>query len=124
MKLKQAVDVFAALSALAATKLPAKTGYRVAKALNTFRSDIASYEEQRNKLVSELGTPVNDGSGNFKFEGEAFKAFNEQHEAMLEEEVSPSFASICPDDLGNAEIEPVHLAVLDGIFIRENESAN
>lgn len=122
MKLKQAVEVFTALTALAATKLPAKTGYRVAKTLNAFRADVALYEEERNKLVSALGIPMDDNSGNFKLVGESFMKFNEQHEAMLDEEVTPSFFPITPEDLGNVEIEPQHLAVLDGIFIKETQN--
>ena len=118
MKLFQVVEIFPALQALGATKLSAKAGYRIAKAINLVRPEIQAYEEQRIKLAQELGTKSEDGL-HFRFEDTAAKTFMEQLNALLDENCTIALPTIAPDELGEIAIEPQHLAVLDGIVIKE-----
>jgi hypothetical protein len=118
MKLSKLIEMFPALNTLAQSKLPAKTGYRIAKAINLIKPELAAYEEQRIKLAESLGTKTDDGQ-QFKFEDDGAKKFIEQMNALTDEEVEITLPSITPDDLGDVAIEPVHLAALDGVFIKE-----
>lgn len=118
MKLKTIIEITPALSALGATKLPAKIAYRVAKALNAIKADYTTYEEQRTKLLRELGTP-DKVDPNIVRLGDNAAAFDEQIKALIDEDVAVTLPTITLDDLGDASIEPMHLAALDGIFIVE-----
>lgn len=116
MKLKTIIEITPALSALGATKLPAKIAYRVARALNAIKPDAVAYDEQRMKLLRELGTP-DEKDQNIVRLGDNAAAFDEQIKALLDEDVTVTLPTITLDDLGDASIEPMHLAALDGIFI-------
>lgn len=118
MKLKTILEIAPALSALGATKLPAKIAYRVAKALNAIRADVANYDEQRMKLLRELGKP-DEKDPNIVRLGDNAAAFDEQIKALIDEDVTVTLPTITLDDLGDASIEGAHLAALDGIFIVE-----
>ena len=123
MKLSQLLEVTPAINALAGTKLPAKTGYRLGKWITLVKAEEAEFHAARNKLLQELGTAGEanaDGSMPFSFTAENGKQFVEQQNALSDEEVdTASLPTITPDDLGSAEIEPHHLAALDGIIIKE-----
>lgn len=116
MKLSKLVEIATALNALGAAKLPAKTAYRVARAINATKSDILAYEEARLKLAESLGTRTDDGQS-FRFEDDKGQVFFKQHLALLEEEVSVQFTQISLADLGDVQIEANHLAVLDGYVL-------
>lgn len=116
MKLSQLVNAFPAMRALGETKLPAKIGFRVAKALTLARSEITLYEASRTTLAQGLGTLSEDGS-HFKFEGDNGVEFTAQHKALLDEEITTIFPSITADEIGDAVIEPSHLIALDGVLI-------
>ena len=117
MKLSQLIEIFPALNTLAQSKLPAKTGYRIVKAINMIKPELAAYDGERLKLCEELGTKTEDGQ-QFQFETDAAKQFMEQLNALIDEEVDITLPTITPDDLGNLNIEPQHLLALDGIFIQ------
>ena len=124
MQLKQLLEIFPAVSALGSTKLSAKPGYRVAKIINLIKPDMVAYDEQRNKLLQELGTPVEGEPGRFSILGDNLKSFADQEKALLEEEVSIDLPKIKIDDLvtndgKQIEIEPMYLAALDGIILTD-----
>lgn len=121
MQLRTLVSLAPAFHALGATKLPAKTAYRVAKAINALRPELAAYDDARLKLAAELGTLSEDGQ-QYSF-GENGPAFTRQHEALLDEDCAVTLPSITPDELGDISIEAHHLAVLDGVFIKEQDHA-
>ena len=118
MKLSKILEISGALNVLANTKLPAKASYRVAKAINLITSELKVYDQARVKLAEELGTKSEDGS-RFDFADDAAKSFNDQIQALLEEEVDITLPTVTPDELGAIEIEPLHLAILDGVIIKE-----
>ena len=118
MKLSQLIEIFPALNVLAQSKLPAKTGYRIAKAINLIRPELAAYDAERIKLATELGTKSEDGQ-QYQFADDAAKKFMAQMNALTDEDVAITLPTIAPDDLGNVAIEPQHLLALDGVFILE-----
>lgn len=118
MKLKQVIDIAAALSSITTAKLPAKASYRVAKAINLLRPEVTTFEEQRIKLAAELGT-LSEDRMSYTFDGDSAAKFQAQLNELLEEECNVVIPTVAPDDLGTAEIEPQHLIALDGAFIKE-----
>jgi hypothetical protein len=118
MKLSKIIEMAPALNALAQLKLPAKTGFRIAKALNLIKPELEAYEAQRIKLAESLGTKTEDGS-QFLFQDENAKSFIEQMNALTDEDISITLPTIKPDDLGDVAIEPSALMALDGVFIVE-----
>lgn len=118
MRLSKLIEITPALNALAQTKLPAKTGFRIAKALTMIRPELAAYEEQRIKLAESLGKKTEDGQ-QFHFEDENAKMFIAQMNALTDEDVNIQLPTIAPDDLGDVSIEPAHLAALYGSVIVE-----
>lgn len=118
MKLAILMEITPALQVLNATKIPATAGYRVGKALRKVEPEVRAFEEQRMKLAQELGT-LNPVKNVYEFEGENSKSFHTQLAALLDEEVEVNIPKLAIADLGNAYIEPVHLATLDGVVLFE-----
>ena len=118
MKLSKLIEINPALNALAGLKLPAKTGFRIAKALTLIKPELEAYESQRIKLAESLGTKTEDGA-QFKFEDDAAKQFIEQMNALTDEDVAITLPTIKPDDLGDVAIEPAALMALCDVFIVE-----
>ena len=117
MKLSKAIDVFASLQALGAVKLPAKAGYRIGKAINKLRSEIAAYEEERNKLLVEFGNPVEDITGQYQIPANNVPQYNAQIAALVDEECNIELPTVTMSELGSISIEPMHLAVLEDIVL-------
>lgn len=117
MKLSSLLQIAPALSTMSQVKLPAKVGFRVAKAINMIRPTLEAYEQQRQKLLQELGSSE-DGQ-TFTFDAEAGKAFAEQMNALANEEVTLELPTVTVDELGSVDIEVGVLAALSGIIIVE-----
>lgn len=118
MKLSQIVECAPALSALAATKLPAKSAYRVAKAINLIKPELTAYEESRLKLAEQFGVKSEDGTS-FQFDADGAASFSKGMADLGNEDVDLKLPTVTPDELGDIEIEPMHLAALDGVLIME-----
>lgn len=118
MNLATLVQITPALQALAGTKLPSKTAYRIAKCINLITPELKLFEEHRLKLAEEHGTRSEDGT-QYQFANGAAEAFSAALQTLLDEEVAITLPTISPDDLGSAEIEPSHLAALDGIILKD-----
>ena len=118
MKLSKLIEITPALNALAGLKLPAKTGFRIAKALNAIKPELEAYEAQRIKLLESLGTKTADGT-QYAFEDDNAKTFIAQMNALTDEDVAITFATITPDDLGAADVDVNVILVLCDVFIVE-----
>lgn len=121
MKLLKLVSAVPSIQALANTKLPVKTSYRVGKIINALQPELEDYEKQRQKLIQQYGKLSEDGT-QYLFEGENAVKFQEKINEILDEDLTLIFPKLSLEDLGNIEIEPAHLAALDG-FIIEDTSA-
>lgn len=116
MKLSDITNMLPSLQAMAATKLPVKAGYRVAKAMNLIKPDLAAYDEQRTKLLQEFGT-LSEDRASYTFTPESGKLFAEAHQQLLEEECDLVLPTIQLDELGDLSIEPMHLAILSALIV-------
>lgn len=112
-----------ALSALGSAKLPAKAAYSVAKVLRAAQSELSLFEEQRNKLIKELGTE--DKAGNFSVApgSEAMARFQAEIKPLLDTEIEIAVNPLPLSVLERAELSAHDLMALDA-FITEEEPAN
>lgn len=118
MKLSAIVEIAPHLAALAATKLPAKAGFRIAENLNLVKPKMRHYDAERTKLADSLATKSADGT-RYEFNQDNGKQFVDQMAALGDEDVEIKFLTIAPADLGDVAIEPQHLAALMGVVIKE-----
>lgn len=118
MKLAQVTSVAASLGALAQCKLPAKTAYRVARAMASIKPEVEAFDAARLSLAEQYGKRSDDGQ-RFEFDAEGAKAFDAEMTTLVDQDVAVVFQTVTPDELGSVEIEPAHLFALDGIFIKE-----
>ena len=115
MKLLELTNMLPALNALGNQKIPVKAGYRVAKAINLLKSDLAVYDEQRTKLLQEFGT-LSDDKASYNFTGDSGKLFQTAHQQLLDEECTLVLPTIKLSELGELNFEPVHLAALTAML--------
>lgn len=118
MKLSDLLTIVPAMQALTQIKLPAKVSYRVGKAMNMIEPELRAYEKTRGELMRQYGKPHADGM-KFTFEGENRDEFVKAMDALVAEEVTTKLPTVTLEDLGDIEIEPAHLAALDGIILVE-----
>ena len=86
LKLRQIIEAKGALERLSRREMPAKVSYRVSKALDKFDSILKQYNKAVFNYMKEHGKPNEDGGYKIpKEEKEKLKAFNEYHEALLDE---------------------------------------
>jgi hypothetical protein len=63
LKLGELVNTKPKLEKLIKCRFSFTTNYRLARRLKVINSELVTYDESRTKLVTELGTPLNDKSG-------------------------------------------------------------
>lgn len=117
MKLKQLIDAESALHRLMNTPLPAAVAFRIQRVIRVVQPELQSYEEQRLKLVHELGEKGEDGRTIVTPEN--MPAFNEQLEALWAEEVELHYKPLPIKDLGNTAVTAADLLALDWLFVDE-----
>lgn len=116
LTVKDVVEGLEALNVLVSQKLPVFSSFQLSLFLKNVSPIIETYEKERNKLISELGTPESDkdgkATGNFNFEPEKAKEFNDKIMEILDAKIEVAIPTIKLSDLGNIEIEPKKLATL------------
>jgi hypothetical protein len=117
MKLKQLIEAEGALHKLMNTPLPAAVAFRLKRVIRVVQPELQAYEEQRLKLVHELGEKGEDGRTIVTTEN--MPAFNEQLEALWAEEVELNFKPMLIGDLGNTAVTAADLLALDWLFVDE-----
>ena len=117
VKLDQMLNSVEALAELTSTKLPSKPAYRVARITNKIEAELKLFNEQRSKIVLELGTPSEENEDQFTFTPENSIKFNEQISDLLNEEVEIDVPTISINELGSAEIKPATMMILDWMLV-------
>lgn len=114
--LKDLVNSLEALNFLSLQKLPVFVSFKLSLFMKNASAIIEVYEQERNKLIEELGKPVigedNKPTGNFKFEDENAKKFNETINGLLEQSVEIVIPEIKINELNGITIEPKYLIPL------------
>jgi hypothetical protein len=123
MKVQDVLNSNQALYALAQKQLPATAAYRVGKAINKARQVAQDFDRKRYAFISGLeGVTLSDDKKEFNIEGREAEV-QEGIQKLLDEECTIEFPKIPLDMLKNIEIEPIHLAALDGWLIADLSEA-
>ena len=120
VKLREIVEGINALKELSNQKLPVFESFKISLFLKNIAPTLEAYEAERNKLVQELGTPVKEKgkeTGNFNFEDEKAKEFNEKIASVLDVDVDVDVPVISIKALGDIKIEPINLSSLMWLLV-------
>lgn len=112
MKLETLVNAAPALQALAATSLPVKLAYKIARVLPLVDAEMKAYGTARDGLLKQHGKPEADGRS-YSFESAGAAAFAEGIEQLHAEEVTIEFPKVSIEALGESKMTPAQLASLD-----------
>ena len=95
-------------------KLPPKSSIHIARMARKVKNELNTLEEQRQKLVKDIG--VTDESGNVKVPDEKMGEFIERMNEMMSVEVEVDVTPITEDMLGTVEVKPNDLMKLGPLF--------
>jgi len=118
MKLKQLIDAQDALHRLSHAPLPAAVAFRLKRVLRVVQPELQTYEEARVKLASSFGKISEDGS-QYIVPPEKRPMFNEELEALWNEEVDLNFQPLRIEDLGDTAVTAADLLALEWLFADE-----
>lgn len=122
MKLVEIINSEASLKKLLSTDLPVKVAFKIAKLVNKINPDLKIYEEQRFKIIKELGEQTDKEKDIWSVKPENFEKFKEELTKLSEIEVDLSFAPGKPlekikiEDLGDIKLEPNDLVPLEWLI--------
>ena len=120
MKLKQLIDAQDALYRLANAPLPAAVAFRLKRVLRVVNPELQTYEQARVNLASSLGKLSEDGS-QYRIHPKKRLEFNEQLEALWDEEVEMNFKPLRIGDLGDTAVTAADLLALEWLFVDEDD---
>lgn len=119
MKLQTIINSTQSLRNLMAEKLPIKVSYRLSKLVIKIQPELTVYDEQRMKLVKELGTEEN---GSWVVSPENITKFTDELAKLQELEVDlkfgedKEFEKISMEDLGDIKISSEDMVNLNWLF--------
>lgn len=122
MKLNVLIQSQVALANLLQLKLPMKTAYKISKLISKIHPEVRLYEEQRVKLVKELGYEIEGKKDQYQVHDENVPQFQEKMNELGDVEVSIDFAPDKPfekiklAELGNSEIQAQDLFILQWLI--------
>ncbi len=114
MKLKKLLEALPAIQAVNSTKIRATAALRLARNARLIDPELKDYDAARLTAAKEFGFETKDG---YSFNDEGAIKFRDTIEKLLDEEIEITFAKITVEDLGDAVIEPGHLATLIDVGI-------
>jgi hypothetical protein len=118
MSVAQVVTSEKPIANILAAKLPVKAAYQLAKIGKTLGKELETFNEQRNKLITELGRVNGSGVPEIKAEDENFPEFVRQMNDLLSMQIKIDLDPVKLDALGDkAEIAPSDLIACDGFII-------
>lgn len=105
MKLHEAIDIIPSLTKLGEVKLPIRASFKIARFLNSVKSEIQTFEETRLKLAQEVGTPNEDGQS-FSIPEDKAADFTKQVVDLLQVDINTPALSLKVSEFGEStEIE-------------------
>ena len=116
LKLHQALDSVESLNILAAKNLPAVLSFKMAKVLKKISEELKMFDEIRTKKASELGKISDDGK-EYIFSDENRKKFSDEVRELLLSDISIPGEQVKISELGDIQMEPRYLALLDWLIV-------
>lgn len=120
VKLIDIVNSREALSNLMNEKLPMVVSYKLAKIFKAVAPELDILEQQRQKMIRDLGEPIDEEDGAWRVKRENESKFQKEFELLLKEEVELDFDPV-PVSVFEAlddeiSITPMELAKISFIF--------
>lgn len=121
MKLQQIINSESSLKKLLDTQLPVKVAYKISKIVNLIEPDLKIFNEQRDKLIKELGTHDKD-KDIYTVEKVNLSKFADEIGKLTDIEVNLGFGQgkdlekIKVDDLGDIKVAAADLVQLDWLL--------
>lgn len=121
MKLSQLLQISPSLQVLSTLKLPAKASFRIAKIVNLIKPDLAAHDVARTALLQELGT-IDETGTSYNLTAVNSMKFGSAMAQLADEECDLVLPTLAISDLGDIEIEPLHLAALGELITDDTET--
>ena len=103
------------LIAISKYKFSPQVAYRIGRAINNSKSIPTDFEKSRLKVLNEVGT-LSEDKTNFSIVGKE-EEFQKRMDELLETPVTLKWHKISLESLGHVQIEPEHIAALEGVLI-------
>lgn len=119
LKLGEIVASAETLKVVAATKMPVKTSYRLNKMLRLVSKEVKIYEEEKGKVFEEYGESA--GEGLLQIKEEHKDDAKKELDTLLDQDVELDLPDVSLDDLGNLQVTPLELQVLEPLLNIKDE---
>ena len=117
IKLSVLVNTVFSLDVLLGQKIPVKTSYKLAKLTKQIKEEISIYDDVKKKLVDAYGTIEKGSPEKMVYAGsEHHEKVTSELNDILSTEIDLNFDVLNIEELGNIDIEPVHLYALEYLF--------
>ena len=101
------------IASLLDKKLPAATAFRLGRLVSKVDSELKLFDEQRMKIVQELGEELAEEPGKFKIKEENVEKFNEETKALLDVEIEIDVKQLSASEFGDVEISARELLAIE-----------
>jgi hypothetical protein len=116
MQLKEVIEATPAIFRVLGTKLPVKAAYHLAKIGKKLQAELTDYNDERVKLIKELGEEQKDGG--YQVKPENLKSFTDQHTALIEVEIKIDLDPLKLETLGEKpELAAADLMACDKLIV-------
>jgi hypothetical protein len=112
MKLQTIGNAIQTLNKLAGMSLPIKIAYRLKRLLKKVEEAWNPAADQISALVEKHGQPNEDGTFTVRPDTEAFQAFTQEFEELMDTTIEIEFEKIGIDEFGDIRISAVELEAI------------
>jgi hypothetical protein len=124
MKISKLVSAMPALQVLINQNLPARVGYRIARALPALDIELRAYAKQQTQIAARFGTPIEGQPNNYSIPEENKVAFQKELDELGETETISPLPLISFDQFGEISLSPLQINSLYGIIFEDEQSAD
>lgn len=115
VKLEKLVMSVDSLSKLFEKPMPIRTTFRLKKIVQEVDNNLKIYDESRTTLLKKYGDMQEDNS--YKVDPEKQQELEDEHRELLDSEISFGFEPIPAELLGNIDMTPKDLLLLDWLIV-------
>jgi hypothetical protein len=114
IKLEQILTSVVSLRNISEERLPIKTSFKLKKIIKEVDENILIYEESKRELLEKYGEKQDDI--NYKISEANQEVLENEHQQLIETEVTLGFEQIKAEELENSNISPKDLQILDWLI--------
>lgn len=114
VNIKQILDGQQIVARLLDLKLPVTTAFKLGRVVSKVDSELHIFDEQRMKLIKDLGEDIGDSQ--YKIKDENLETFNTSMQALLDVEIDIEIQQLSASEFGDAEITARELMVIEWLI--------